>query len=72
MSFWGWVGAIAAGWFTASILLAGAWALVGKRIFRSMPLPPNTTVTINGQSVDATTDAVVTKLKRRNRTNGSI
>lgn len=38
--FWGWVGAIAAGWFTASILLGIAWATVGRRIFRKPPQPP--------------------------------
>lgn len=44
MSFWGWVGAIAAGWFTASILLAGLWATVGRRIFRKPPQPPVVTI----------------------------
>lgn len=28
MSFWGWVGAIAAGWFTASLLVAAGFALL--------------------------------------------
>lgn len=40
MSFWGWAAAIGAGWFTASVLLAVAWGLVGKRIFRKPPQPP--------------------------------
>lgn len=39
MSFWGWAGAIAAGWFTASALFAIAWNTVGKRIFRKPPVP---------------------------------
>lgn len=40
MSVWGWVQAIATGWFVLSILLAVAWALGGKRIFRAPPAPP--------------------------------
>lgn len=39
MSFWSWAGAIAAGWFTASILFAALWAAVGKRV-RPRPKPP--------------------------------
>ncbi|HEY9371980.1 hypothetical protein [Streptomyces sp.] len=39
MGIWGWVQAIATGWFVVSILLAVAWALVGKRIFRKPPQP---------------------------------
>lgn len=41
MGFWGWLQAIAAGWFVLSILLGVAWALIGRRIFRR---PPNKTV----------------------------
>jgi hypothetical protein len=44
MSFWGWVQAIATGWFVLSILLAVAWALGGKRIFRKPPAPPRAVV----------------------------
>lgn len=40
MGIWGWVQAIATGWFVLSILLAVAWALGGKRIFRQPPAPP--------------------------------
>lgn len=32
-----WAGYIGAGWFTASVLLAVAWALAGPRIFRWTP-----------------------------------
>lgn len=35
MDFWGWVGAIAAGWFTASILLAGGWAVLRHTVKRA-------------------------------------
>jgi len=37
MSVWRWAGVIAASWFTASILLAGVWTSVGRRIFRKSP-----------------------------------
>jgi hypothetical protein len=39
VGIWGWVQAIATGWFVLSILLATAWALGGKRIFRKPPAP---------------------------------
>lgn len=31
MSFWGWVGAIAAGWLTVSVIVAAGWAVLGLR-----------------------------------------
>ena len=40
MGIWGWVQAIATGWMTLSILLAVAWALGGKKIFRPRPVQP--------------------------------
>lgn len=40
MSFWGWVQAIATGWFALSILIAVAWGLAGRKIFRRPPTPP--------------------------------
>ena len=40
MSAWGWVQAIATGWTTLSILLAVAWALGGRKIFRPRPAQP--------------------------------
>lgn len=48
MGFWGWVSAIVTGWVTASILLAGAWALGGKRIFRK---PPQRIVRKDGEAM---------------------
>lgn len=39
MGVLGWVAAIAAGWFAASLVLAAAWALAGRRIFRRPPQP---------------------------------
>ena len=41
MGIWGWVGTVAAIWFAASVLAAIAWGTVGKRIFRSRPVAPN-------------------------------
>lgn len=60
------VGTIGAIWLTVSILLAVAWALGGKRIFRKPP----TKVVINGEPTDKTVNDVITELERRNRTNG--
>ena len=40
MGIWGWVQAIATGWMTLSILLAVAWALGAKKIFRPRPAQP--------------------------------
>jgi hypothetical protein len=37
MNFWGWVAAIAAGWFTASVVIATGWALC-RRVFRKTPM----------------------------------
>jgi hypothetical protein len=31
VGFWGWVSAVGAGWFTASVLVAIAWALLAPR-----------------------------------------
>ncbi len=66
MSVWGWVQAIATGWFVLSILAAVAWALVGKRIFRQ---PPRIVIKFDEDAGDVT-DSVVTELKRRNRIGG--
>ena len=57
MGIWGWVQAIATGWFVVSILLAIAWALGVKRIFRKPPLQPR--LDIYGQR-----ESNVTELKR--------
>jgi hypothetical protein len=40
MGIWGWVQWIATGWFALSILLAVAWAMGGRKIFRKPPAPP--------------------------------
>lgn len=40
MGIWGWVGAIAAGWFAASVVVVVAWALGMRRILRQPPTPP--------------------------------
>jgi hypothetical protein len=40
MGIWGWVQAIATGWFVLSILAGLAWVLGGKRIFRPRPVQP--------------------------------
>lgn len=70
MSVWGWVQAIAVGWFTLSILLAVAWALGGKRIFRTPPQPPIKIDVPRGADMQDVTDRVVAELERRNRANG--
>lgn len=73
MSFWGWAGAIAAGWFTASALFAIAWNTVGKHILRKPPQPPASTVRhidIHQSIDDDTTNAVITELNRRDRQRG--
>lgn len=60
MSVWGWVQAIATGWFVLSILLAVAWALGGKRIFRKPPQPPVITIAARTEAEKA----FVAELKR--------
>jgi hypothetical protein len=67
MGIWGWVQAIATGWFVLSILAAVAWALVGKRIFRQ---PPRIVIKFDEDAGDVV-DSVVTELKRRNRMGGA-
>jgi hypothetical protein len=63
MSVLGWVQAIATGWFALSILLAVAWALGGRKIFRKPPAPPQITVAV---------DSLIAELKRRERINGGL
>ena len=39
MGIWGVVQIIGVAWFAASVVIAIAWALVGRRIFRKPPQP---------------------------------
>jgi hypothetical protein len=61
---------VGAAWLLLSILLAVAWALGGKRIFRKPTTPP--TIVINNERFDDTVDAVVAELNRRERMNGGL
>ena len=45
MNVWGWVGAIAAGWFAASLVLAAGWWLF-KRTSGARPVPGDTHLTV--------------------------
>lgn len=67
MGIWGWVQAIATGWMTLSILLAVAWALGGRKIFRPRP---QQTITIEVPRADDTVNDVINELRRRDRING--
>lgn len=60
------VGTIGAIWLAISILLALAWALGGRKIFRRRPAQPAVSVF---DSTD-TVSKVITELNRRNRRNG--
>lgn len=54
MNFWGWVQAIATGWFVLSLLLGIAWVLGSRRIFRKPPAPPQLKRRVyDGESGDA-------------------
>lgn len=59
MSFMDWVGTIGAIWLAVSILLAVAWALGGRRIFRKPPMP---NVCVSEQTVAD----IVHEMRRRN------
>lgn len=65
MSVWGWVQAIATGWSVLSFLLAVAWALGGRKIFRKPPQPP-----IKIEVPRLSGQAVADELRRRERLNG--
>lgn len=52
MSVMDWVGTVGAIWLAVSILLAVAWALGGKRIFRTPPVPPQMDVRTANAIVD--------------------
>lgn len=69
MSVWGWVQAIATGWFALSILLAVAWALGGKRIFRKPPQPPRLEIKTELTPEQAAAD-VIAQFKRWQRMDG--
>ena len=64
MSFWGWVTAIAAGWFAASAVLAFGWAAVG-RTRKPAPQPP-----LSDDAVDAIFDLMVQETQARDESNG--
>lgn len=64
------VGTIGAIWLAVSILLAVAWALGGKRIFRTPPQPPIKIDVPRGADMQDVTDRVVAELERRDRMNG--
>ena len=68
MSVWGWVQAIATGWFVLSIVLAVAWALVGRRIFRTPPQPPQMKIVTD--DTDRAAAEVINEIRRWQRTNG--
>jgi hypothetical protein len=63
-----WVGIVGAAWMLLSILVAVAWAVGGRRIFRQPPQQP--VVKVNGERTDLTVDDVIVELERRNRRNG--
>ena len=65
MSFWGWVQAIATGWMTLSILLAVAWALGGKKIFRPRPAQPTKDEGANGVVFTGDFETDLRQLDRR-------
>ncbi len=65
MDFWGWVTAIAAGWFAASALLAFGWAALG-RTRKPAPQPP-----LSDRAVDAIFELMVSDLQARDESNGS-
>ena len=64
MSFWGWVTAIAAGWFALSALLAFGWAAVG-RTRKPAPQPP-----LSDDAVDRLFDLMVQETQARDESNG--
>jgi hypothetical protein len=54
MGIWGWAAAIAAGWFTSSLVFAAAWALGGNKILRPAPrIVRNDGEPISQREVDA-------------------
>ena len=63
-------GTIGAIWLAVSILVAVAWALGGKRIFRKPPKPPIKIEVPRGADMQDVTDRVVAELERRDRMNG--
>lgn len=70
MGIWEWVTAVLAIWGAVSILLAVAWTLGGKRIFRKPPQPPRFYETVVGdKSVDTVSD-ILLEVRRRERQNG--
>lgn len=44
MSFWGWVGALAAGWFAGSVLLVFAWWRISAALEKPAPKPDRSNV----------------------------
>lgn len=72
MTFMGWVGAIAAGWFTASILFGVVWALVGRRIFRKPPPPSSHLVLKTELTPEEAAADLIAQLKRRMRQSGGF
>lgn len=44
MGFWGWVGALAAGWFAGSVLLAFAWWRISAALGKPAPKPDRSNV----------------------------
>lgn len=46
-----WIGIVGAAWLLLSILVAVAWAVGGRRIFRDRPVQPDTTIDI-GDATD--------------------
>ena len=61
-----WAGIVGAAWLALSILLAVAWALGGKRVFRK---PPTITIT-NERVTDRDVTDLVKELNRRNNMRG--
>lgn len=70
MSFTDWLGTIGAVWLAVSILLAAAWVLVGRRIFRKPPAPPKVQDALTTATRRGDMDAVIAELKRRERKRG--
>jgi hypothetical protein len=65
------IGIVGAAWLLLSILLAVAWALGGKRIFRRPPQPPQLVINTTLSPEQAAAD-VIAQFKRANKMRGDL
>lgn len=65
------IGIVGAAWLLLSILLAVAWVLGGKRIFRKPPVQPQLVMKTDLSPEDAAAD-IIRQIRHHNRLNGGM